>query len=258
MVGSGPVSRGDPGGGPYRGVWRKLPPGRSVSRNGGAGVSGWLPRGLGSGLGAGGAHRPDGGAARSSSSSAGGGVPRSGGTKSIGGRERTGGLGGVGGSGFSVGGSKSVSSGPVQPSSRRNASSRSVTADLLSYQTTRMSATLQYQPRPALLHRIGRPGSAATRQQTSCKGHGRQRTPGREPRYGNTWRGAGVGARGTDGFVGEYGPRPAQAHIAFARTRVSSGKGRAEARCGIAGRACRAPRHGGQLRAGGCLSAGTL
>ena len=93
MVGSGPVSRGDPGGGPYRGVWRKLPPGRSVSRNGGAGVSGWLPRGLGSGLGAGGAHRPDGGAARSSSSSAGGGVPRSGGTKSIGGRERTGGLG---------------------------------------------------------------------------------------------------------------------------------------------------------------------
>jgi hypothetical protein len=64
---------------------------------------------------------------------------------STGGREGTGGLAGAAGSGLGAGGSKSVSSGPVQPSSLRNASSRSVTAYLLRYLTTLMSVTLKYQ-----------------------------------------------------------------------------------------------------------------
>jgi len=76
----------------------------------------------------------------------------SGGTKS------TGGLRGAGESAAGdsspgptrpVSGSSSDSSGPAHPSSRRRASSRSVTANFSSsYQTTRMSAALKYQPSP--------------------------------------------------------------------------------------------------------------
>jgi hypothetical protein len=145
------MSRGDPGGGPCRAGGRKLPPGRSGSRNGGGGTSGWAPRGPGSGPGAWGNHPLPAGVARSSSfdSSADGLGAASRGTKSTGGREGAGGLGGAAGSGFGAGGSYPASSGPVQPSSLRNASSRSVTANLLRYQTTRTSSTLKYQ-----LHRL--------------------------------------------------------------------------------------------------------
>ena len=74
----------------------------------------------------------------------------SGGTKSTGGLRGVGqSAGGDGSAGPArpVSGSSSDSSGPAHPSSRRGASSRSVTADFSSSdQTTRMSAALKYQP----------------------------------------------------------------------------------------------------------------
>jgi hypothetical protein len=116
-VGIGPVSRGEPGGGPCRaGGWRKLPTGRSDSRNGGGElpIAGRLA--LGGGV---------------ASSCWGAAAAGSGATKSTGGLEGTGGFGGGSGSGSAEAGSKADSSGPVQPNSFRNASSRSVTAFLL-------------------------------------------------------------------------------------------------------------------------------
>jgi len=74
----------------------------------------------------------------------------SGGTKSTGGVRAAGESAGGDGSASParpVSGSSSDSSGPVHPSSRRRASSRSVTANFSSScQTTRMSAALKYQP----------------------------------------------------------------------------------------------------------------